>query len=297
MLPENPRHTYRSWALAAILPLLMAGCAATELQTAPEQEPLSPAMQQIAERLPGHYISVGAEDSPTQSLKIERRATPGAGGLAMSMTQGDVGDDSPRHYGLKLRPTSAKNRLTGSFALLDEHGTERRSCPMRFHLGAEGLVGETNPQTCRFDQGSEPVGLLKEIAFDGRRISIGDRLVDPDSGKPRENDRIIRFLPAPTFTGWLGVREGDEWRVAQAFRLRAGRRIEPVDAAEMGLGVAVEINYYRMERNDVDVLMRLTLTDTQTGETIAESWAEPGSRTIGLALPDLQIGLSIPGRR
>lgn len=282
-------------ALTAVLSLLLAGCAATSETPGPSEEP-SGVLQQIGARLPGNYISIRREDRPSQSLLVERRASSEPGSLALSMIQTDADGGNVRRYGLILEPGAIENRLEGRFALLGENGQTRRSCSMAFHLTGKGLVGETDPASCRFGEGPEMVGLLKEIAFDGRRISIGDRLVDPQSGELRGDDRVIHFLPAPAFSGWLGVREGEEWRVARDFSLKMGERIEPIDAAEMSLGVAVELDYYRMERGDADTLMRLTVTEPSTGKVIAESWSEPGSGTIGLALPDLQVGLTMSNR-
>lgn len=281
------------WALAGgVLLPLMAGCAATsQKQTSAERVP-SPAMQQIANRLPGEYISIRDEDRPAQSLRIERRSSSGPEILALSLVQNDADGGNLRRYGLRLEAGSVENRLEGEFALLQAGGQARRSCPMDFHLTERGLVGETDPASCLFGEGAAAVGLLKEIAFDGRRISIGDRLVDPASGQARGDDQVIRFLPAPVYSGWLGVREGGDWRVARDFRLTTGGQIEPLDAAQMSLGVSIEVAYYRMEDDDSDTLMRLTLSDPDSGDIIAESWAEPGSRTIGVALPDLQVGLN-----
>lgn len=287
------RRQATAWTIAGMASLLLAACAATpRTPEAPDRgDRPSPAMQQIATRLPGDYISVREDDRSGQSLSIERRSGEGPDSLALSMIQQDIDGETTRRYGLRLEPAAIDNRLKGSFALLDPGGQVRRSCPMDFHLTERGLVGETDPVSCQFGEGAEAVGLLKEIAFDGRQISIGDRLVDPRSGEPRGQDRVIHFLPTAAFSGWLGVRDGEEWRIARDFRLTTGARIEPLDAAEMSLGYEIGLNYYRMERGETGTLMRLTVTELRSGEILAESWAAPGSRTIGIALPDLQVGL------
>lgn len=278
---------------AAALFLLLAGCAATP-EPAVEADRPSPLLQEIAARMPGDYISVQEEAIRAQSLSIERIASAAPRNLGLSLVQSNGQGENVRRYGLKLEPGAIENRLDGEFALLDAQGRTRRSCGMAFHATRQGLIGETDPASCRFGEAEGRVGLLKEIAFDGSRLTIADRLVDPDSGEALGPDRVIRFLPIRVYEGWLGVLEGEEWRVARAFDLRTGASTEPRDAADMSLGVSIALDYYRMERGDDDVLMRLTVTDSQDGELLAESWAAPGSETIGIALPDLQIGLNLP---
>lgn len=285
--PDQALRPRAAWALAAALAL--GGCAVTP--SAEEPEHSSAVLQQIAARLPGDYLSVREDDLGARTLTIERRSGDGVTGLALSMIQSGGGE--VRRYGIRLEPGAMDNRLDGEFALLDSRGSARRSCPMAFHLNEQGLVGETDPASCRFGEESESVGLLKEIAFDGSTLRIGDRLVDPETGEPLGPDQIIRFLPSRAFSGWLGVREGEEWRVARDFKLQTGGDIEPLDAAQMSLGVSITLNYYRMERGSDETLMRLTVTELRTGRVVAESWAAPGSATIGLVLPDLQVGLSL----
>lgn len=292
---KDRRRQARAWVLAGFVLPLLGGCATAARTPAAADRP-SPALQQITARLPGEYISIREEGRPPQSLVIERRSSSAPATLALSMIQNNVDGSDRRRFGLRLETGAIENRLNGTFALLDRTGQAQRSCPMDFHLTGQGLVGETDPTSCQFGEGAQAVGLLKEIAFDGRRISIGDRLVDPATGESHSEDRIIRFLPASDFSGWLGVREGNEWRIARDFELQPGQGIEPLDAAEMSLGVSISLDYYRMQRGEADTLMRLTVKDTASGEIIAESWAEPGSRAIGVALPDLQAGLHRPNR-
>ncbi|WP_376695415.1 hypothetical protein [Wenzhouxiangella sp. EGI_FJ10305] len=283
------------WAAVALLALILTGCAATpDTSTVPDRP--SPVLQQIATRLPGQYVSVRDKDRAIQSMSIEKRSASDADGVAFSLVQSSADGADERRFGLSLRPGKLDNRLNGRYALLGPGGEVRRSCPMNFHVTQRGLVGETDPASCRFGEGAEAVGLLKEIAFDGRGIRIGDRLMDPESGEPRGQDQVIRFFPARDFSGWLGIRDGDEWRVARDFSLRPGVAIEPLDAADMSLGFSIELNYYRMERGNEETLLRLTITDSESGETVAESWTEPGSRNIGVALPDLQVGLNVDGQ-
>lgn len=277
--------------LAGLLAVVLSGCAATTTtESASEAQP-PPLLRQLAAGLPGEYVSVRETDGSAQRLRIDARAGSKARSVGLLMIQSDRDGSNERRYGLQLEPTEVDNRLAGRFAILDRNGQARRSCTMRFHVTSQGLVGQTDPESCQFGEGEESVGVLKEMAIQGRRLTIADRLVDPASGNSLGTDQVIRFLPAVAFSGWLGVREGGDWRVAQDFSLRIGDRVEPLDAADMSLGVAVSLDYYRMERASATTMLRLTATDIETGEVVAESWAEPGSGSIGLALPKLQIGL------
>lgn len=282
--------------LAVLASLLLVACASTPATDASNQsaKPPPPVLRQLAGALPGTYVSIGGSDRPLQTLSIKLRSGDTPSGLGLLMIQADRDGSDRRRYGLRLEPSDAPNRLDGSFAILDEHGQARRRCAMRFHVTSQGLIGETDPQTCRFGEGDDAVGVLKEIAIQGRRITVADQLVDPESGSALGDDQMIRFLPAVGFSGWLGVREGDDWRVAREFELRVGERVEPLDAADMSLGLVVTLHYDRMETRDAETLLRLTVTDVESGDIVAESWAEPGSASIGLALSDLQVGLARP---
>lgn len=281
-------HSRTAVAGLPITLLLLAACA-TSGPSGPE---LPSALARIEATLPGRYVSVTGDGAPAQSLTIESRSGTDPATLDFEMRQrGD--DGGTRRFGLKIGSGSGPNRFDGEFAPLDSVGNAVRSCAMRFHVRDEGLIGETDPAECRFGEGDEATGLLKEIAFDGRRLVIGERLVDPQDGSGRKRDEILTFLPAPDYSGWLGVRDGhgEDWRVARELALAPGEAAEPLDAAEMTLGVRLDLNYYRMERDEEAILMRLTVTDSDSGELIGEAWAAPGSPSIGLALPELQVGL------
>lgn len=297
-MPKHPERPYRTRngtrrLLIAAFSLGLAGCAATPEADVDPARP-SPLLQQIASRMPGDYLSVQDDGQRPQSLAIESLPGDAPRSLGLRMVQSDSEGDNVRRYGLKLESTEIENRLAGEFALLDAQGQSRHTCAMTFHATSRRLVGETEPASCRFGDGDDTVGLLKEIAFDGSTITIGDRLVDPESGEALGHDRVIRFMPLRQYEGWLGVREGDEWRVAREFELATGESIEPLDAAEMSLGVRITLDYYRMDRDGDQVLMRLTVLDHRSGKVLAESWATPGSTTLGIVLPDLQVGLRRP---
>lgn len=291
---SSPRPARSGWVLAALAAIALAGCASTAPTSDDTRDQPPPILRQAAAGLPGEYVSIRDGDRTVQRLRIETRSATAPNALGLLMVQTDRDGSNARRFGLQLEPTDVDHRLAGNFAILDGRGQSRRSCPMRFHVTGEGLVGETDPESCEFGEGDEAVGVLKEIAFGGRRITIADRLVDPDSQASLGADQVIRFLPAVEFSGWLGVRESSDWRVAREFSIRVGQRLEPLDAADMSLGLALALDYYRMEREDAAPMLRLTVVDAESGEVIAESWAEPGSGSIGLALEELQVGLQPP---
>jgi hypothetical protein len=290
MHPERFRD-FPTAFLAAVLALILSACAASPARQ-PETPPETPVLAQLEARLPGRYVSVRGGDQPFQHLRIERVDAQAGRELELRLTQRGERGSPARVFGLRLSATTIATRLRGELALLDASGESRRSCPMVFQAGDEGLVGETDAGQCLFGVGDETVGLLKEMAFDGSRLTIGDRLIDPASGQPRGEDRVITFLPELEFEGWAGRLEGERWRVAQSFSLAPGQgTTEPLDAADMPLGFGISLDYYRMEQNPEDILLRLTVRDPNTGEISGEAWAEPQSGRIGLALPTIQVGL------
>lgn len=285
-----PMRPDRNLAALSVI-LLLGGCA-----VAPESERnenRTPAvLDQLAATMPGHYTTVTESDAD-QALGLEVELAPGESNdeLKLQMVQYSEGDE-PRRFALSIVATGESDRLGGSFAPLSGDRETGRHCEMVFRVNDRGLAGETDPGQCRFGEPGNETGLLKEIAFDGRQLVIGDRLVDLETGESAAPDRIHAFYRVRTLSGWAGVREGESWRIARDLELdSAAGTIEPVDAAGMGLGIRIGLSYYRMERGESRVMLRLSVTDSESGELIGESWADPDSRTIGLALPDLQVGL------
>jgi len=282
--------------LTAALPLvfILGGCA--DMGARKDPSPASDNLQlleQIAGRMPGDYTSAGSHGSPGQLLSIQHQTGAGSTTLELLITQYSPGDEHRRRFVLSLMPAEIADRLDGSLALLDAENRPRRSCRMKFHATSQSLVGETSPEECLFGQGAEQVGLLKEISFDGDRIDIGDRLINAQTGQAQTPDQVITFLPALHYSGWAGERDGSSWRVAREFTLVPGHAgVQLRDAAGMALGKTARLAYYRLDNNSDTDLLRLTITDTDSGEQIAEAWAEPGSNSIGLSLPEFQIGLT-----
>ena len=287
------RRALRLLTVALPLVFILGGCAdmATRKDTSPANNNLR-LLEQIAGRMPGDYTSAGSHDSPGQLLSIQPRTGADSTTLELLITQYSPGDEHRRRFVLSLMPAEIADRLDGSLTLLDAANRPRHSCRMKFHATSQSLVGETSPRECLFGQGDEQVGLLKEISFDGDRIDIGDRLINAQTGQAQTPDQVITFLPALHYSGWAGERDGSDWRVAREFTLVPGHAgVQLRDAAGMALGKTARLAYYRLDGNSNMDLLRLTITNSDSGEQIAEAWAEPGSNSIGLSLPDFQIGL------
>ncbi|MFW5927050.1 MAG: hypothetical protein ACOCSR_03275, partial [Wenzhouxiangella sp.] len=169
---------------------MLGGCAlAPEAER--ETESRSPVLGELAAALPGRYATVAGSE-PDERLSLEVGLAPGRSEdrLRLVMAQSDADDDNaPRRFMLGLTPADESNRLDGEFAPMTSDGNHERSCAMVFRYNERGLAGETDPQQCRFGESGNETGLLKEIAFDGRRLVIGDRLIDLASGQPAAPDR------------------------------------------------------------------------------------------------------------
>lgn len=274
---------------------LIAGCATTpEPETRPDQR-AHPVLQELAGLLPGYYVTP-ARAGGGQRLALEVASDPTASPhelrLLMVQKHLDQPDQASRQFEWLLEaPDHVQDRLQGSFAPMDAAGRVQRRCSMQVNLRRDGLTAQTNPAECSFGQGDRMTGLLKEIAFDGTQLVIGDRLVSLPAGEPVGNDQVTRFMLSRQFSGWAGVRDGSDWRMASTIGLRTGQtEILPHDAAGMELGLSVTLNHYLMSRGE-RIKLRMTVSDSETGELLGEAWADADARSIGIALPDLQVGL------
>lgn len=277
-------------ALAALLAsaLCLGACATT---SEPSRETLDAErrLSSIAGALPGRYASVAGGDTASRVLVIERRASDRPDSLALELRQSG-GDSTVRRFGLTLRASDTALALDGSFAPLDETGRARGSCAMKFHMREGGLVGRTDERDCRFLQEGEATGLLKEIAFDGRQLVIGDRLINLDDERVI-SESVLTFMPALAYQARIGRREGDSWRVSTDSTLTpGGPAVRPRDAADMALGVAIGLDYFR-PGSDAPVMLRLSVTDADSGEPIADAWAGAQADSFGITLPSLQVGV------
>ena len=292
-MPKNPDPVRAVACL--LLAAILSACA-----TSPENEERKPQasdsiLRELASALPGHYVTP-ARTGSSERLELEVIAdpasSPGHLRLLMIQTRIDRPDDPSRQFEWRLETSNVDHdRLHGSFAPMDPAGRVQRRCSMQVSVRRDGLTSQTNPGECSFGDGEQMTGLLKEIAFDGRQLVIGDRLISLPGGEPMGNDQVTRFMFSRRFTGWAGVRNGGDWRMASTISLQSGMGgIEPHDAAQMDLGLRVELTHYLMSQSD-QVKLRLSVTDLETGELLGESWADADAQSIGIALPGLQVGL------
>ncbi len=277
-----------------LMAVLLSACA-----TVPEDRNaaplLDPTLVEMTARLPGDYTTVLTRSERLDGqhpllMNIEPQPGSGPDRLEFLMTQLDHGG-SPRMFVLAIEATADQQSPEGYFAPLDSAGQVHRQCELQFSLQREGFSASTNPDTCRFGEGNQSTGLLKEIAFDGNHLVIGDRLVNLSTGEPLADDQIHAFSPVRAFSGWAGRREGDGWHRSTPFELHSGDdQIDLVDAAGMSLGMSVNLHLHDPGR-DQDPILRMTVSDSDSGEVIAQGWADPDAESLGIALPDIQIGL------
>lgn len=286
------------WRLAAVgfvALLVTAGCAATNQQTEPG--PGQRSAERVAQMLAGSYAGVaarvdGENNNPDSLTRLEAGTERiSTDGVAVRLEQ-RTGDGEPRNFRLIFRPTALATRLEGSFSPLGPQGTAVGECPLEVSVQSDGFVARTSPATCRFGQGRDAAALIKEIAHDGERLVIGDRVVDPQSGEPRLPERVLELRRVHRFVGWAGVRDGGgSWRVVEDIELESdGLESEPDDAGGMTLGLALELAPHQV-RDDEPPVLRLRVFDTASGDLLGQAWADSAATRIGLGLSDVQVGL------
>lgn len=284
--------------VSAMLALaLAAGCATTETEWA--ERPGPGLIDEVAAVLVGDYSNhaqwqrEGAAGGGPIELRVWREPIDDPASAALRLSQSRPGQ-APRVFQVTLAPDQRPDVLAGQFAPVADDGRVRRVCPMSFTVRRTGFVGETDPESCQFGDTGRRTGLIKEIAHDGRQLVIGDRLVSVATGEPVGEDRILRFDRVRPFSGWAGVREdGGDWRLAESIHLLSdGAGARPKDAAGMDLGIRLELAPY-FWRDDGPALLRLTVIDLENGDTLGQAWADISAEQIGLALPDLQVGLHL----
>ncbi|MBY6205491.1 hypothetical protein [Halomonas denitrificans] len=280
--------------LPAVALAALVGCAGTPQRAT---DPSQPGPDIVAERLIGRYVgqSPGREALPV-ALTIRRQSVPGVVPVIIELAQQAAGE-AARRFAVSIAPTAVPFRVEGVFAPLGADDAAVGDCPLTGTIRDDGVVLTTDATTCRFGSGDADVGLVKEIAFDGERLLIADRVVAAD-GASRGDDRVIEFLPVHRYRGWAGRRDdgGDAWRRAEDVALTSdGRSAALLDAAGMPLGVEVELAPY-WPGADGAVLLRLRAFDAETGAPIGQAWADTGARALGLAVEDFQVGLERVGR-
>ncbi len=279
-----------------MLAALTAGCA-TPGSSGSSSEATSPApiLQQIAATATGDFATSLRDAEQSRLLTVVAEPLLSAGQpLILNLTQ-QAAEAAPRRFRLLINAsTEAPYPLNGMLAPLNANGQVIAQCPLTVRTSAQGLSATTQAESCRFGEGAEQIGLVKEFLFAGDQIRIADRLFEVGSGQVAAgpvSDLALRFYRLTQYEGWMGVLEGDNWRIARGLEIdTANGRIEPVDAAGMSLGVIIELDRTELDEQNQPIL-RLSVLDAQTESTLARTWGDPGARRIGLALPELQVGL------
>ena len=281
------------WTLLLVAALLLAGCAATP-EPPPVARPGTDALiDALAERLTGIYA--GRTPGSTRSsvrLQVRPQSAPGTRPALIELVQTRDGGQ-PRRFLLALVASPAvPGQLAGAFSPLDAAGQRQGECPLTGSARDGGVVLTTTAATCRFGSGDRDVGLVKEIAYDGDRLVIADRVLGSD-GQPTTADTLVEFLPVHRYTGWAGRREAgdDAWRRAEGVALASdGRSAALNDAGGMPLGLELELAPYWPDAEGA-ILLRLRVFDAGSGELLGQVWADPGATRMGLAVDGVQVGL------
>lgn len=277
----------------------LTGCAAPDTSRSPDSAAPSPGPARVAALIAGEYAGRAAapDDAGTTAPLVRLTAVVEArSGSAIALRLSQRSGDSPeRDFRMALEPTRVSTRLEGRFSPLGPNGEPSGACPLEVSLQSDGFVARTDAQTCRFGEGRDAVALIKEIAGDGRRLVIADRVVDAATGEPATPDRVLELHRVREFDGWAGVRDtpGGPWRMAETVRIVSdGVPVRPSGAGDMTLGIELELAPYRIARDEAS-LLRLRVFDVESGELLGQSWADPAATRIGLALPSVQVGLRL----
>ncbi len=284
----------RIGALGLLL-LILAGCGpATTGPVRPGDETVGadrPALA-LLEQLPGRYSETRLAGVERNLLSLSVRPEPSVDQLQprLRITQRQTGQPD-RDFLLTFlvdQPSSALGEIAAEFAPVGADGQVRARCPMRFAARREGLSGQTDPANCNFGG----TALLKEIAFDGATLVIADRVMSWPEAEPVADDQVHEFRPVRRYSGWAGVRDGDDWRVATAIELESDLEpLEPVDAGGMGLDFEVRLGHYRSAPGS-DPILRMEVTDAESGRLVGYAWADPEATSLGFANHQIQIGLT-----
>ncbi|MFW6341062.1 MAG: hypothetical protein ACOC0Q_09355, partial [Wenzhouxiangella sp.] len=220
-------------------------------------------------------VSAARPDQATLMLELRERRAERQRGMLLQLRAGD----------------GALPLFEGYFSPLLADGTvSPRACPMRFRLRNGLLSGQTEADQCRFGQGSDAIGLVKEVALDGRNLIIADQLA-PAGGRPAQPPDILRLHRLETFRGQVRVRDDSGWRTAEQIELTVGGApIEPLDAAGMTLGIRVRLALIE-SRSAESPLLYLQAGDAEGTRVLGQAWSDIASERLGLALDGIQITL------
>ena len=291
-------------AISALLVcVLLAACATPSPPRSPATHQSSPmdAVDSLIASVEGVYDQPAQIDRPAPPFHLAVRFQPvsnldrdadRSNYRGLLLTQARSGEN-PRQFAVTLTFDSSGEFIRGRFAPLGAQGNELGSCPVSMAISRGGFVLETDPQTCRFGQGAGEMLLHKEMAFSNEQIVIADRLFQPGSNLPAQNDVVVRFLRRQTFQAQAAVLEGGNRRLSVPLGLdTSASPTAAVDAAGMSLGADLILRYYEMQDARQTVVLRLSVVDHASEEMLGEAWSEPGATVMGLNLRELEVVLN-----
>ena len=298
--------------------LALVACAATAPPepAAPQADLAAVQRAALIGALPGHYSNYAqarAADDGRAVLDVEvRYLTDGArDAFVFERTTRATGETQALVY--LLAPTASPDVVEFRFAPVREAGGERSAaevldeaqgrvrpgCVLPLTPTPDGLVGETNPATCRFEHPDlGTVGLLREVSVGRGTLTVAERLLRPDGGAAAP-DSVLALRRHAVYRGWAGVREdasaapGDPaaWRLALPFTLRDDGRVVPLaDRAGEATGYALRLSVVGW-RSDEPPILRLAVLDAAGERELGFAWGEPGAERIGISLERFQAGL------
>lgn len=275
--------------------LLVSACAAPserEQSDVTASTGLTGQLEALAVRLPGRYGAPRRldQDRPGSQMRV---SVGSAGNASLLLEIREEHEDRQRGFILTLAAGGTSPFIPGRFVPLQADGTpSAHSCAMRFRIRDGLLSGETDPGQCRFGTGEAGVGLLKEVALDGNRIVIADQLTGP-GGSGNDAPDILRLFRLDGFRGQVRVRTGPDagWRTSQRVQARVGGNpVEPLDAADMSLGVQIRLELIEGQQPGTPLLY-LQLADARSGTILGQAWGDPRTERLGLALDGAQVDL------
>lgn len=288
----------RKIAWVVVFAAMAAGCATPAGRQSREGADTG-ALITTGQLFSGRYAAVAWSEGQ-QARALEIAMTPVMredGALEIEWVQTDQRGGS-RSFVLHLQAGALPGRMEGWFEPRGNDARARGRCPVEGQLTSRGPLIRIAPEHCRFGEGAEALALAKEIAHDGTRLSVADRVLDPATGQARVPDQRVEAWPARVFRGWAGRRDvpGTAWRMASGFEIGiVGGITAPMDEAGMPLQIEVDLGLHRLSAKGPTVL-RLRVFDQATGGLLAQGWTDPGSETIGVATDSVQVGLRAAGR-
>lgn len=281
-----------AWTTAALL--LVAGCSASMQRNPSPAEPSGNAiaLQSRLSTLVGQFGTAIRLSEPEPLVTM--RVAPGpANAEAWVLEFLQTSPDGQRGFLLEFQRVFNGTEIAAEFIPMQSNGRlSQQSCSMRFRLLPGVLTGETDPESCRFGEGTGSVGLLKEIALTERQIIIADRLLR-SAGMDEQSTDVLRLHRLARFTGSVRFRSdtGQPWRLSEAITLDvADAALEPSDAAGMPLDVLIRLLLIEGQTPE-EPLLHLQAVNPTTGNVLGQAWGDAQTDRIGMSLDTTQIDL------